>query len=107
MNALKILDSLINEAINNVNINEEDTESIDLTITKEKAKTTISGKVKISTEEGNGIIIKSDGIYHKVRTAYANGTLSLYINDVLTSQHILGLSSLVEDAYYDAATELS
>lgn len=58
MNALKILDGLINEAINNVNIQAVDTNTVDLTINKTVDKTEISGIVKISTVDGNSVITK-------------------------------------------------
>lgn len=105
MNALKILDSLINEAINNCNIVSEDTETVAINIVKEPTKTTISAQVKVSSELGNDIVIKNDGIYHNVDSEYENGVLTIKVNGNVRQQHVLGLSSIVEDAKYDPTTE--
>lgn len=105
MNALKILDSLINEAINNCNIQPEDTESVDMTIIKEPTKTTISAKVKLSSESGNDIITKNDGIYHNIDSEYENGILTIKVNGNIRKQHVLGISTLVEDGKYDPDQE--
>lgn len=41
----------------------------------------------------------------KVTSEYNNGVLTLKINDSVVAQHILGISSIVEDAYYDSSNE--
>lgn len=105
MNALKILDSLINEAINNCNLQSEDTETVKIDIKKEASKTTISAKVKISPEPGNDIIAKEDGIYHNVDSEYLNGILTIKVNGNIRQQHVLGLSSIVDTAYYSPEQE--
>lgn len=106
MNALKILDSLINEAINNCNLEVEDSNTVDLSINKYRERTVLEANVLISNESGNGIIVKQDGIYHKVSSEYENGVLTLKVNDTIVAQHVLGLSFVgIKRAYYDPATE--
>lgn len=105
MNALKILDSLINQAINNVNIQAGETNTTKVTIVRESDKTTIYADVKIAKETGNDIVAKDDGIYHRVDTEYADGILTVRVNGEIRQQHVLGLSMLVESAEYDPAQE--
>lgn len=105
MNALKILDSLINEAINNCNLEVEDTNTVDLTINKQTTKTVLSADVKISTNDGNGIQAKNDGLFYKLETEYENGILTVKVNDNIISRHIIGLSTIVESAKYDPDQE--
>lgn len=105
MNALKILDSLINEAINNCHYESEDSETVKIDIKKEPEKTTIKAWVKISPEPGNDIVAKEDGIYHNVDSEYANGILTIKVNGNIRQQHVLGLSSIVKEAYYDPDLE--
>jgi hypothetical protein len=81
MNALKILDGLINEAINNCNIEVQDTNTVNLSIDKYSTNTILTANVLLSTEAGNGIIAKSDGLYHKITSEYTNGVLTLKVND--------------------------
>ena len=105
MNALKILDSLINEAINNCNLEVEDTNTVDLTINKQTTKTVLSADVKISTNDGNGIQAKNDGLFYKLETEYENGILTVKVNDTIISRHTIGLSTIVESAKYDPDQE--
>lgn len=105
MNALKILDSLINEAINNCNLEVEDTNTVDLTINKQTTKTVLSADVKISTNDGNGIQAKNDGLFYKLETEYENGILTVKVNDSIISRHTIGLSTIVESAKYDPDQE--
>lgn len=105
MNALKILDSLINEAINNCNLEVEDTNTVDLTINKQTTKTVLSADVKISTSDGNGIQAKNDGLFYKLETEYENGILTVKVNDNIISRHTIGLSTIVESAKYDPDQE--
>lgn len=105
MNALRILDSLINEAINNCNIQAKNTNTVNVDITKEPTKTTISANVKISPESGNDIQSREDGIYHNIDSEYKEGILTIKVNGNVRQQHVLGLSSVVDDAYYDSDKE--
>nr|DAU23642.1 MAG TPA: structural protein [Caudoviricetes sp.] len=105
MNALKILDSLINEAINNTNIQAVDTPTVNMTVSKYVDRTDISADVRVSTVDGNGIAIKNDGLFYNLRTDYTDGILTVYVNDKVVSQHSMGLSSVVESAKYDPDQE--
>lgn len=105
MNALRTLDSLINQAINNCNLQVANTESVELDIKKELDKTTISAKVKVSSENGNDIITKNDGIYHNIDSEYKDGTLTIKVNGNIRQQHDLGISTIVDDGYYDSSDE--
>ena len=105
MNALRTLDSLINQAINNCNLDVKNTESVELDIRKETNKTTISAQVKLSPELGNDLQLKSDGLYHNIDSEYENGILTIKVNGNIRQQHNLGLSTIVENAYYDTGTE--
>lgn len=105
MNALRILDSLINQAINNCNIEAKNTDTVDISIIKEQNKTTISAQVKASSETGNDILLKNDGIYHNIDSEYENGILTIKVNGNVRQQHVLGLSSVVDRAYYDTDQE--
>lgn len=104
MNALKILDSLIDQAIS-ANLVGQDTNINTVTVTKGTDRTTISVDTKISSQTKNSIQKNSDGLYHSIDLEYSNGILSTIVNGQVQSQLSLGLSSIVEDAYYDANTE--
>lgn len=105
MNALKILDSLMYEAISGITIQASNTDVVDLNIRKELEGYVIGAKLNLSNVIGNDLIKKEDGLYFNVKSTYNNGTLSLYVNDKLISQHALGFSSIVESAYYDPTQE--
>lgn len=105
MNALKILDSLIKELMLNKPLEVENQDVVPLNIRKELNRTVISAQLNLSSTNGNGIIKKNDGIYMKVDSEYSNGVLSIKVNDAVIAQHVLGISSLVEDAYYESSTE--
>ena len=105
MNALKILDSLMYEAISGITIQASNTDVVDLNIRKELEGYVIGAKLNLSNVIGNDLIKKEDGLYFNVKSTYNNGTLSLYVNDKLIAQHVLGFSSIVESAYYDPAQE--
>ena len=105
MGALHTLDELVNHAIHFNWVTLEDTPSIHLDIDRQINGTTISGDVKISTADGNGIITKNDGLFYKLSTEYLDGTLTIKVNDNIIGQHSLGLSAIVEDATYSPDTE--
>ncbi len=105
MNALKTLDSLINEAINNCNLTVKDTNTVDLQLDKYTSETILQANVKISSESGNGIIPKTDGIYYKLSSTYEDGILTILVNDNIISTHTIGLSTIVKNAYYDSDQE--
>ena len=105
MNALKILDSLMYEAISGITIQASNTDVVDLNVRKELEGYIIGAKLNLSNVIGNDLIKKEDGLYFNVKSTYNNGTLSLYVNDKLIAQHVLGFSSIVESAYYDPTQE--
>lgn len=105
MNALKILDSLMFEAISGITIQPSNTDVVDLSVRKELEGYVIGAKLNLSTAMGNELIKKEDGLYFGIKSTYSNGVLSIYANDKLISQHILGLSSLVDSAIYDPSQE--
>lgn len=105
MNALKILDSLMYEAISGITIQASNTDVVDLNVRKELEGYIIGAKLNLSNVIGNDLIKKEDGLYFNVKSTYNNGTLSLYVNDKLIAQHALGFSSIVESAYYDPTQE--
>lgn len=105
MEALHTLDELVNHAIHFNWVTLEDTPSIHLDIDRQINGTTISGDVKVSTADGNGIITKNDGIFYKLSTEYLDGILTIKVNDNIIGQHSLGLSAIVEDATYSPDTE--
>lgn len=105
MNALKTLDSLMYEALKGITITTSNEDVVDLNVRKELKGYVIGAKLNLSNVIGNDLIKKEDGLYFNVKSTYNNGTLSLYVNDKLVAQHILGFSSIVESAYYDSSNE--
>ena len=105
MNALKVLDSLMYEAIKGITIQASNEDVVNLNVRKELEGYVIGAKLNLSNVIGNNLIKKDDGLYFNVKSTYNNGTLSLYVNDKLVSQHILGFSSIVESAFYDSSNE--
>lgn len=105
MNALKILDALMYEAISGITIEAENNDVVDLAVRKELEGYVVSAKLNLSNQLGNDLLKKEDGLYFNVSSTYKNGTLSLYVNDRLVAQHVLGFSSLVDTAIYDPAQE--
>lgn len=105
MNALKVLDSLMYEAIKGITIQASNEDVVNLNVRKELEGYVIGAKLNLSNVLGNDLVKKDDGLYFNVKSTYSNGTLSLYVNDKLVSQHILGFSSIVESAFYDSSNE--
>ena len=105
MNALKILDALVYEAISGITIGVENEDVVDLAVRKKLEGYIVSAKLKLSNQLGNDLLKKDDGLYFNVNSTYKNGTLSLYVNDKLVAQHVLGFSSLVDTAIYDPSQE--
>lgn len=105
MNALKILDGMMFEAISGITITPENNDVIQLAIRKELEGYIIAAKLLLSNAYGNELLKKDDGLYINVVSEYDSGTLTLKVNDKIVSQHILGFSSLVSKAYYDSSSE--
>ena len=105
MNALRVLDSLMYEAIKGITIQASNEDVVNLNVRKELEGYVIGAQLNLSNVLGNDLIKKDDGLYFNVKSTYNNGTLSLYVNDKLVSQHILGFSSIVDSAFYDSSNE--
>lgn len=63
MNALKILDSLMHQAISGITIGVENKDVVDLSVRKELEGYIISAFLKLSNALGNDLIKKEDGLY--------------------------------------------
>lgn len=105
MNALKILDGLIQEALSGHVITTEDKDIVPLVVRRERDGYVIGASLRLSNVFGNDLIKKEDGLYINVTSEYDKGTLTLKINDRIVAQHNLGLSSIVDQGYYDPTTE--
>ena len=105
MNALRTLDSLIHTALSDIALEKEDSDTIALVISKTENGNKIRGDIKLSNTTGNQLVAKADGLYNSVELDYQFGILQLKVNGNIISSYTLGFSSLVEDAYYDTATE--
>lgn len=105
MNALRILDGLVQQALSNMTILAESKDVIPLVVRKEAGGYVIGASLKLSNVFGNDLIKKDDGLYFNVTSEYDAGILTLKVNDKVVAQHNLGLSSLVDEAYYDPTRE--
>ena len=105
MNALKILDSKMYEAIKGITVSVSNKDVVDLSVRKELEGYVIGANLNLSNVLGNDLEKRTDGLYLNVKSTYSEGVLSLYVNDRVVSQHVLELSSIVESAYYDTETE--
>lgn len=59
----------------------------------------------LNTEQTNDIIVKDKGLFFSISTEYENGVLTVNVNGEPKYTHDLGLSAIVDDAYYDPNTE--
>lgn len=89
MDALHTLDRVAHHAIHFNWVKTKETPSMNLDINRQITGTTVSGNVKISTSDGNGITVKNDGLFYKLASAYDDGVLTLRVNDNIIGQHIL------------------
>lgn len=105
MNALKILDAKVKELSLEKTFNSNNSDVIQLYFNNTSSNTTIDAVLKLSAESGNNLIKKSDGLYIKVNSEYADGILTIRVNDNIVGQHYIGLDSVITDARYDAASE--
>lgn len=104
MNALKTLDRMINR----IRYQFSETSSVTLTPTldEESNTTTVTADVKISSNPGNQIKLKEDGIFSKVGIEYHNGILAIKSDGVTISEHNIGIDALLsEEPFYDKTTE--
>lgn len=103
MHALKVLDSMIDEAITHTNLTPVKTNSVDIQVKNLKEGTEISADVLLD-QEGD-IIERDSGLYYNVRFEVEAGNLIQYVNGVKRDSISLGLSSTLEDVVYDNDTE--
>nr|DAU17975.1 MAG TPA: hypothetical protein [Bacteriophage sp.] len=99
MNALKTLDGLIAEALRTSKLIPTETNTVSITVDEDVNSSNISADVKVSN--GSDIIVNNDGLYTKLSTEYADGILTIKVNGNIRSQHILAISSIINNAYYD------
>lgn len=105
MNALKILDAKVKEISLEKTFNSNNSDVIQLYFNNTSTNTTIDAVLKLSAESGNNLIKKNDGLYIKVNSEYADGILTIRVNDNIVGQHYIGLDSVITDAKYDPTTE--
>lgn len=106
MNALKTLDQLVHQAVVNAILTPDNSQDvITLTVNKVDQGYIIDGKLDLSSQNGNQLIKKEDGLYYNVSTEYTDGNLIVKVNDQIISQHSLGFSAIVQSASYDPDQE--
>ena len=105
MNALKTLDFKIKDLATDKALDTENPDVVKLDIRKETDKTFIDAYLELSSIDGNALKKQPDGLYMKLTSEYNNGILTLKVNDNVIAQHVLGISSVVEEAYYDSPNE--
>lgn len=106
MNALKTLDQLVHQAVVNAVLTSDNSQDvITLTVNKVDQGYIIDGKLDLSSQNGNQLIKKEDGLYYNVSTEYTDGILTVKVNGQIISQHALGFSAIVQSASYDPDQE--
>lgn len=106
MNALKTLDQLVHQAVVNAILTSDNSQDvITLTVNKVDQGYIIDGKLDLSSQNGNQLIKKEDGLYYNISTEYTDGNLIIKVNDQIISQHALGFSAIVQSASYDPDQE--
>lgn len=103
MNALKTLDGLIAEALRTSKLLPIETNTVSITVDEDVVSSNISANVKVAN--GSDIVVNNDGLYTKLSTEYVDGILTIKVNGNVRSQHILAISSIIDNAYYDQNTE--
>lgn len=105
MNALKILDSLIYEALQEFIINPANKDIVPLEITKTENGYNIGASLMLSSQNGNQLSKRADGLYINGNLEYDDGQVTFKVNDNIVSQFNIGLSSILADGYYSSDTE--
>ena len=106
MNALKTLDQLVHQAVVNAILTSDNSQDvITLTVNKVDQGYIIDGKLDLSSQNGNQLIKKEDGLYYNISTEYTDGNLIVKVNGQIISQHALGFSAIVQSASYDPDQE--
>lgn len=104
VSALRELDRLLKVALEDCNISPEDTNTLQLEISRNETGTVISGNVRLNSDTNNQII-DSNGLFHHTELEYSQGILTLKVNGNIINVLPLGLSAIVNDGYYDSSNE--
>lgn len=105
MDALSILDRLIDNAIKNQSLKVADTSSLKLSIKDVNDANQLSGEVKISPENENMLLIKDNGLWSSVELTYDKGQISLLVNGNIKNTFNIGINNIVKDIKYEPSQE--
>lgn len=106
MNALRILDTKLHDFIsqNTLEVQQSDP-IIKLKLAQGKNSQIIDAIMNLSSEAGNSLERKNDGLYINPDLEYDKGTLTFKINGKIIRQYSIGANSIVQDASYDKDNE--
>lgn len=106
MNALRILDAKLHAyaSANTPSVRNTDP-AMDLRLTQELDSYVFSGRVNLSGMGGNQIKRNTDGLYFHTHFDYKDGVLTQYVNEQVISRNYIGLTAVVETAFYDKDNE--
>lgn len=105
MNALKTLDSLIYDTVQEFVISPANKDVVPLEITKTDNGYIIGASLSLSNVQGNQLTKKNDGLYYNTKLDYDDGLITLTINDAIVSQFNIGITSILNDGYYNPENE--
>ena len=106
MNALRILDTKLHDFISQNTLEVQQSDPIvKLKLTQGKNSQIIDAIMNLSSEAGNSLERKNDGLYINPDLEYDKGTLTFKINGKIIRQYSIGVNSIVQDASYDKDNE--
>ena len=106
MNALRILDTKLHDFISQNTLEVQQSDPIvKLKLTQGKNSQIIDAIMNLSSEAGNSLERKNDGLYINPDLEYDKGTLTFKINGKILRQYSIGANSIVQDASYDKDNE--
>ena len=105
MNALKTLDSLIYDTVQEFVISPANKDVVPLEVTKTDNGYIIGASLSLSNVQGNQLTKKNDGLYYNTKLNYDDGLITLTINDAIVSQFNIGITSILNDGYYNPENE--
>lgn len=106
MNALRILDTKLHDFISQNTLEVQQSDPIvKLKLTQGKNSQIIDALMNLSSEAGNSLERKNDGLYINPDLEYDKGTLTFKINGKILRQYSIGANSIVQDASYDKDNE--
>lgn len=106
MNALRILDTKLHDFISQNTLEVQQSDPIvRLKLTQGKNSQIIDAIMNLSSEAGNSLERKNDGLYINPDLEYDKGTLTFKINGKILRQYSIGANSIVQDASYDKDNE--